>query len=125
MWFESKLLFNISGGFRRFHRQVESPLHEERKASEITHRKHVRTMSEKEVVIKMNLLIWGWANCFNHSLASRTFSGPENFVCFRLTQFIRYTHKLRYLPIDHRKLRSYGLLPLNGGIGHSCAVRPR
>ena len=95
-----------------------------RKASEITHRKHAHTKSEKEVVGEMNLLIRGWTNYFNHSHASRTFSGLWNFVCFRLTQFIRYRHKLRYLPVDHRKLRSYGLLPLSGRIRHSYAVRP-
>ena len=96
-----------------------------RKASEITHRNHAHTKSEADVINDLNLLIRGWTNYFNHSHASRIYSGLWNFVCFRVTQFMRYQHKLRYLAVDYNRLRSNGLLPLNGRIRHPYSVCPR
>ena len=95
-----------------------------RKASEITHRNHAHTKSEDDVINELNLLIRGWTGYFNHSHASRVYSGLWNFVCFRVTQFMRYQHKRRHLAIDYIKLRSRGLLPLNGRIEHLYSIDP-
>ncbi len=96
-----------------------------KKASEITHRNHAHTKSEADVINDLNLLIRGWTNYFNHSHASRIYSCLWNFVCFRITQFMRYQHKLRYLAVDYNRLRSNGLLPLNDRIRHPHSVCPR
>jgi group II intron reverse transcriptase/maturase len=96
-----------------------------KKASEITHRRHAHTKSEADVIKELNFLIRGWTNYFNHSHATRVYSGLWTFVCFRLTQFMRYRHKLNHLGIDYDKIRSYGLLPLYGRIKHPYSVCPR
>lgn len=94
------------------------------KASEITHRRHAHTKSEAEIISELNLLIRGWTNYFNHSNASRAYSGLWNFVCFRVTQLIRYRHKLEHLGVNYDKIRSYGIISLNGRIEHPYSVRP-
>ncbi len=75
-----------------------------RKAREITHRNHAHTKSEADVINDLNLLIKGWTNYFNHSHASKVYSGLWTFVCFRVTQFMRYQNKLGYLAVDYNRL---------------------
>lgn len=109
----------------RFFPSKKSELNYKAKVSEITSRRHAHTKSEDDVIRELDQLTIGWTNYYNHSHASETYAKLWNFLCWRLTQFIRYRHKRRSLAVDYVRLRSYGLMPPYGRIRHNYTVCPR
>ena len=74
--------------------------------------------SEEEVASRLNAVITGWSNYFNHSNANRVFSRLQEFVEWSFIKFIRLRHKYRHAgtnPSHFRKIYArYGLKRLSG-----------
>ena len=52
--------------------------------------------SEEEIATRLNSVMVGWNNYFNHSNANRVFSTLQEFVEWSFIKFIRIKHKYRH-----------------------------
>ena len=64
------------------------------KAKQVLNRKNL-AISEEEAVRRLNYLITGWTNYFNHSNASRIYNILQKFIDWLFYKFIAHRHKKR------------------------------
>ena len=69
------------------------------KAKQILNRKNL-AINEDEAVRRINHLITGWTNYFNHTNASRTYNVLQRFIDWLFHKFIAYRHKKRSLSLS-------------------------
>ena len=94
------------------------------KAKQILNRKNL-AINEDEAVRRINHLITGWTNYFNHTNASRTYNVLQRFIDWLFHKFIAYRHKKRSLSLsDNIYTRIYRkkLSSMTGIIQHSAVA---
>ncbi len=94
------------------------------KAKKILNRKNL-SMDEDEAVKRINHLIAGWTNYFNHTNASRIYNVLQRFIDWLFYKFVAYRHKKRQLAVsDNLYTRIYRrkLKPLKGIIRYSAVA---
>ncbi|MER5219347.1 group II intron reverse transcriptase/maturase [Streptomyces flaveus] len=60
----------------------------------LTHR--TSQLPPRDVLIRLNQIMRGWANYFKHAVASHTFSRLEHFVWWRVVRWLRALHRWRW-----------------------------
>ncbi|WP_405676414.1 hypothetical protein OG239_41375 [Streptomyces sp. NBC_00868] len=50
----------------------------------------------RDVLIRLNQIMRGWANYFKHAVAKHTFSMLEHFVWWRVVRWLRALHRWRW-----------------------------
>jgi RNA-directed DNA polymerase len=60
----------------------------------LTHRKSQQ--DPRSVVIRLNMIMRGWASYFKHAVAKFVFNSVSNFVWNRVVRMIRYRHRWRW-----------------------------
>ena len=86
------------------------------KAKTILNRRRLFT-DEGEAVRRINLLITGWTNYFNHTNAGRIYNSLQRFIDWLFYKFMAYKHKKRYLSISnnaYERVYRHKLKPLSG-----------
>ena len=94
------------------------------KAKQVLNRKNLAT-DEEEAVKRINYLITGWTNYFNHTNASRIYNVLQKFIDWLFYKFVAYRHKKRHLSLpDNIYTRIYRkkLHPLSGIIRYSAVA---
>ena len=94
------------------------------KAKQILNRKNL-AMDEEEAVKRLNYLITGWTNYFNHTNASRIYNILQRFIDWLFYKFIAYRHKKRHLSISNNIYnRDYQkkLKPMKGIIRYNAVA---
>ena len=92
------------------------------KAKQILNRKNL-AINEEEAVRRLNYLITGWTNYFNHSNASRIYNILQRFIDWIFYKFVAYRHKKRHLSISdniYNRVYRKKLRPLSGIIRYSA-----
>jgi RNA-directed DNA polymerase len=77
-------------------------------------------VTEAEAIAKLNKLIVGWSNYFNHSNAKYTYRHLQRFVEWKLAKFHSAKHKLSWTKAGLYQLvyRTLGLRMLSGNISY-------
>jgi len=94
------------------------------KAKQILNRKNL-AINEDEVVKRLNYLITGWTNYFNHTNARRIYNILQKFIDWLFYKFIAYRHKKRYLSISdniYNRIYRKKLRPMSGIIRYSAVA---
>ena len=94
------------------------------KAKQILNRKNL-AMDEEEALKRLNYLITGWTNYFNHTNASRIYNILQRFIDWLFYKFIAYRHKKRHLSISNNIYnRDYQkkLKPMKGIIRYNAVA---
>ena len=94
------------------------------KAKQILNRKNL-AINEEEAVRRLNYLIIGWTNYFNHTNASRIYNILQKFIDWLFYKFIAHRHKKRYLSISdniYNRIYRKKLRPLSGIIRYSAVA---
>ena len=92
------------------------------KAKQVLNRKKL-AMGEEEAVKRLNYLITGWTNYFNHTNASRIYNILQKFIDWLFYKFVAYRHKKRHLSITdniYNRIYRKKLRPLKGIIRYSA-----
>ena len=92
------------------------------KAKQVLNRKNL-AISEEEAMRRLNYLITGWTNYFNHSNASRIYNILQKFIDWLFYKFIAHRHKKRHLSISdniYNRVYRKKLRPLSGIIRYSA-----
>ena len=76
--------------------------------------------SQKDTIARLNLLIMGWTNYFNHTQASGTYHTLQAFLNWKLEKYYRRKHKIprSYTHIVYNSLPKLGAIPLSGRISY-------
>ena len=76
--------------------------------------------SQKDTIARLNLLIIGWTNYFNHTQASGTYHTLQAFLNWKLEKYYRRKHKIprSYTHIVYNSLPKLGAIPLSGRISY-------
>ncbi len=91
------------------------------KTKSILNRRNL-AISEDESVRRLNLLITGWINYFNHASSSRIYNGLQKFIDWIFYKFLVYRHKKRGLSVSdnlYTRICRNMLKPMSGVIQHS------
>ena len=92
------------------------------KAKQVLNRKNL-AINEEEAVRRLNYLITGWTNYFNHTNASRIYNILQKFIDWLFYKFVAYRHKKRHLSISdniYNRVYRKKLRPLKGIIRYSA-----
>lgn len=94
------------------------------KAKQTLNRKNL-SIDEDEAVRRINYLITGWTNYFNHTNASRIYNVLQKFIDWLFYKFVAYRHKKRHLSLPnniYNRVYRNKLSPMKGIIRYSAVA---
>lgn len=94
------------------------------KVKQILNRKNL-AIDEDGAVRRINYLITGWTNYFNHTNASRVYNILQKFIDWLFYKFVAYRHKKKHLSISdniYNRIYRTKLSPMKGIIRYSAVA---